>query len=168
MSSTPPSAGRRRRLPLAASLFALSGLAACAHGTIDATNIEDTEENRQVLSLVEAYQAAVESLDADAVLALVSPRFFEDNGNTDESDDYGFDGLASGLRASFERTKVMQLKMRVDAIEVDDDEAFAELRYEYRAQVEYPSGVQWDTGSDRTRLRLVRTPEADWRIVAGL
>lgn len=163
-------AGSRCALLLAwprAVVLALS-LSACAHSKIGNTNIDDTEENREVLALIEDYKRAVESLDAEAVLALVSPEYYEDNGNTDSSDDYDYEGLKEALRQSFERTKAMQLILRVDAIEVMDDTGFAELYYEYRAHNDYPSGMKWDTGTDRTRLRVVRNPEGKWRIVAGL
>lgn len=158
------------RLGAAAALVFVT---ACAHDKIPNTNIDDTEENREVLSLVQSYRTAVESLDVEAVLALVSPNYFEDNGNTDDKDDYGFDGLKENLQTSFARTKAIQLLLRVDAIEVEDNKvAFAELYYEYRAQVDYPSGLKWDTATDRTRLRLVRSipddKESAWRITAGL
>lgn len=144
------------------------GIGACAHAKIPETDIDDTPDNRAVLQLVEDYQEAVEALDAQAVLALVSPEFYEDNGNTDSSDDYGYEGLKESLQMSFERTKAMQLVLRVDAIEVEADEAFAELMYEYRAQNDYPSGMKWETGTDRTRLRLRKNPNGQWRIVSGI
>ncbi|MEL6187577.1 MAG: nuclear transport factor 2 family protein [Myxococcota bacterium] len=141
----------------------------CAHSKIRNTDIDDTSENREVLKFVEEYKSAVESLDADAVLALVDPSFYEDNGNTDSSDDYDYEGLKTHLRESFERTKAMQLILRVDAVEVERDEAFAELYYEFRAHNEYPSGEKWNTGTDRTRLRLIRSgKDQPWRIAAGL
>ncbi len=145
----------------------LAGVSACAHKTIPSTSIEDTEENREIFRLVRAYEQALESLDADAVLALVSPNFYENNGNTDDGDDYDFYGLKDNLARDFQRTRTLQLDLRVDAIEVEKDEAFAELFYRIRAQNEYPSGLKWETGSDRTRLRLERI-DGKWLIVAGL
>lgn len=147
----------------------LAVAAGCAHSKIRDTEIDDTPENRDVLEFVEEYKRAVESLDAEAVIALVDPSFYEDNGNTDSSDDYDYEGLKTNLRESFERTKAMQLLLRIDAIEVERDQAFAELYYEFRAHNEYPSGTKWDTGTDRTRLRLIRSSkDAPWRIAAGL
>ena len=87
-------------------LLALSlGICACAHSKIRGTQIDDTEENRAILLIVEEYHRAVEDLDADAVLALVSPKYFEDNGNTIEADDYDYKGLSDGLKANFSRTR---------------------------------------------------------------
>lgn len=160
-----------RPMPIRGSILVATlalTLGACAHSKIPDTNIDDTEENREVLDLVERYHRAVEALDPDAVLSLVSRDFYEDNGNTDSSDDYDYYGLEEGLRDSFERTKRMQLVLRVDAVEVEEDDAFAELYYEFRAQNEYPSGLKWETGTDRTRLILVRAPGGDWKIRGGL
>ncbi|MEQ8279142.1 MAG: hypothetical protein RMA76_17055 [Deltaproteobacteria bacterium] len=145
--------------------FAL--LSACAHAKIPRTNIDDTEANREIIALVERYHEALESLDADAVLSMVSPRFYEDNGNTNDADDYDYNGLKMQLVEDFKRTRALQLDVRVDAVEVKESEAYAELYYRIRAQNEYPSGVKWETGSDRTRLRFERA-DGKWLIVAGL
>lgn len=150
---------------LLAALWIVS--ASCAHGTIPGTQIDDTEENREILALVDEYRRAVENLDADAILALVSPRFFENNGNTDSSDDYDFDGLRANLHSDFERTRSIQLVVRVDAVEVDEDSAFAEFYYQIRAHNNYPAGPRWETGSDRARLRFERVDDR-WLIIAGL
>lgn len=155
-----------RRLALALALVATS---ACAHSKIPQTSIDDTEENREILQLVQEYQRAMEGRDSAAVLALVSPRFYEDNGNIDRADDYDYRGLVDQLGKDFERTKAMQLEVRVDAIEVEEESAFAEIYYTYRAHNEYPAGLQWDTGTDRTRLRFERSKDGGkWLIVGGL
>jgi hypothetical protein len=143
-------------------------IGACAHTKIPKTEIDDTPENREILNLVEEYTRAIEHRDASALLAMVSPRFYEDNGNTDRSDDYDYNGLRAALPEDFQRTKAMQLQIRVDDIKVDDDSAYAEVYYTYRAQNEYPSGLQWDTGSDRTRLRFEKQGDGKWLIVGGL
>jgi hypothetical protein len=149
-------------------IVALAAVAAsCAHAKIANTNIDDTPENHEILDLVKEYQRAIESRDADALLALVSPRFYEDNGNTDRADDYDYNGLRTALAKDFSRTKAMQLEVRVDDIKVDQDKAYAEVYYTYRAQNEYASGLQWDTGSDRTRLRFERK-NGKWLIIGGL
>ncbi len=142
--------------------------AACSHAKIPNTTIDDTPEHREVIALVEEYKKSVEALDAPAVLALVSPDYFEDNGNTDTADDYDYDGLRDSLETSFGRTRAMQLILRIDHVEVEQDTAFADLQYEYRAHNEYPSGMRWDTGSDRTRLSLRRDGFGQWRIISGL
>ncbi|MGF1511460.1 MAG: DUF4440 domain-containing protein [Myxococcota bacterium] len=145
------------------------GLNACATATIGNTDIEDTLENRQILALVEDYRRALEALDADAVLSLVSPSYFENNANTDASDDYDYSQLAAALHEDFERTRVLKVDIRVDAIEVEEEEetAYAEVYYSLRAHNRYPAGPKWETSSDRTRIRF-RREDGRWKIVAGL
>lgn len=166
------------RIPLsigrpAARAFALAlgvSLAACGHSKIPFTQIDDTEDNRAILATIEAYQKAAEARDAEAVLALVSPDYFENNGNSDESDDYNYEQLQTALAADFARTQHLRLRVRVDAIETDesdDNRAYAEVLYDIQAHNDYPTGAKWDTGSDRARLTLVRHGNT-WRIVAGL
>src|SRR5687767_1709616 len=139
------------------TLIAL-GLVGCAHDKIPLTNIDDTEENREILELVGEYHKALESLDADAILQLVSPRYYEDNGNLEANDDYDFEGLRKSLAEDFKRTRALKVDIRVDMVEVDEDagKAWAELYYQMHAQNEYPSGLKWESGSDRTRLRFER------------
>ncbi|CAN0600543.1 unnamed protein product, partial [Laminaria digitata] len=52
-------------------------------------------------------------------------------------------------------------------VQVDEQTAYAEVYYEIRAHNDYPAGLKWETGTDRTRLQFERIDDA-WRIVAGL
>lgn len=142
---------------------------ACAHGKIPGTEVEDTDLNREILKLVEAYTRALESRDAEAILEMVSPRFFEDNGNTSRDDDYDYAGLEKTLREDFAKTKAIQMEVRVDRIEVDDDETRADafIMYTVRGHAELPSGSQWKTGTDRSRLRFERQG-GKWMIISGI
>jgi hypothetical protein len=142
-------------------------IAGCVHTKIPQTNIDDTPDNRQIYDILEAYQKAVESRDAEALLSLISPKYYEDNGNTDRGDDYDYNGLRTSLPQDFSRTKAIQLELRVDEIKVDEDKAYAEVYYTYKAQNEYPSGLQWDTNSDRTRFRFERS-NGKWLLIGGL
>ena len=139
----------------------------CAHSKIPNTNIADTEENREILSVVENYTKAMESLDADAVLSLVSPRYFEDNGNSDKADDYDYDELKDKLSKEFKRTKKIQLEMRIDDVVVEEMVAYAYIYYTYRAQSEFPTGTKWNTDSDRSRIVFERH-NGRWLMLAGL
>ena len=136
----------RRLFCLLAPIFIFG----CAHSKIPNTNIADTVENRAILSIVENYAQAMESLDSDAVLSLVSPRYYEDNGNSDKSDDYDFEELKVKLAEDFKRTKKIQLELRVDEIVIEEQKAYAYIFYTYRAQSVYPSGTKWNTDSDRS------------------
>ncbi|NJK89101.1 MAG: nuclear transport factor 2 family protein [Myxococcales bacterium] len=158
---------KMKRMTMVAVVAATVGATGCAGSTIGGTQIKDTKENREILRVVETYHEALESLDADAVLALVSPDYYEDHGNTDAADDFDYEALAQTIHTNFDRTKTMQVDFRVDAVEVKKNDAFAEVYYDIRAHNDYPSGTKWERTTDRTRLRFRREGER-WRIVAGL
>lgn len=155
------------RLMLARTASLCLALAACAHSKIPNTSIDDTDANREILARVFEYQKAMEALDADAVISMVSPRYFEDLGNTDKSDDYDYEQLKTDLKAEFDRTKKIQLELRVDDIQVEDEKAYAFVYYTYRAHTEYPSGLKWKTDSDRTRFVFERD-NGRWLLLRGL
>lgn len=141
--------------------------AGCAHKTIGDTEIRDTQENREILQLVREYRDALQSLDADAVLELISETYYESNANGSDDDDYDYHQLAKTLHEDFSRTRRMRVDVRVDMIEVEDESAYAEVFYEIRAQNDYPSGLKWESRADRTRLRFRRENDR-WLLTAGL
>ena len=55
----------------------------CSPKRIPGTEIEDTGDNRAVYEVVRAYQKALEGRDAAAILALVSPDYFDAAGTPD-------------------------------------------------------------------------------------
>ena len=59
-----------------ASLLMLA-FAACTPSMIPGTSVPDTGENRELLKQVELYRQAVERKDADAVLEMVSPSYYD-------------------------------------------------------------------------------------------
>lgn len=155
----------RSHLVLAGFMAAV--LTGCAHSKIPNTTIDDTKDNRAILEIVDAYHSAMENRDADAILALVSDDFYEDNGNTDRNDDYGKAQLAETLRSEFEKTEQLQLGLKVEDIVVSEDRAQAFVQYNLRARTDFPSGKKWKTSSDRSRMTLVRVGDK-WLIISGL
>lgn len=142
-------------------------MAACAHARIPNTSVDDTEENRTIYELLLTYERAIEARDTDAVLAMVSPQFYEDNGNTDKDDDYDLTGLKASLSDEFNKTKKIQVDMNVDAIQVEDAKAYAYVFFTLRARSEFPSGEKWKTASDRARIVFAQEDDK-WLIISGL
>jgi hypothetical protein len=152
-----------------ASLLASLVLAtACGPHYINGTTIEDTPGNRSVLNVLAAYKQAFERRDVDAVVALCSPKYFEDNGNADPSDDYGFTELkAKVLPDTFKRLSEARMDLEVKEIKVEGDRARADVRFNYRARMALPSGDKWSSDTEVNRLELERENGA-WKITSGL
>lgn len=152
-------------LPLAVLL-----LSACTTRYLGNTRIEDTKENRELLTVVEQYRRAVEDRDVQRILALTSDRFFEDPGTPyDPTDDYDKAGLAQVLQESF--SKVTDQRLVIDARKVEIDErqgrAHVDYRFDFRYRLDLPDANQWREQTDLNRLSFVREGR-EWKIVSGL
>ena len=97
----------------------------CASSRIPNTDVPDTSENRDVIAFCERYRRAVESRDARALLAMASPRYFEDGGTPDGSDDYGLDGLQRLLTAWADEVNEVRTGMEC-GIQLDGFDDFQE------------------------------------------
>ena len=108
--------------PLLSGLL-LSFAVGCATSRIPNTDVRDTSENRDIIAFCERYRRAVETRDARALLAMASPRYFEDGGTPDGSDDYGLDGLQRLLTAWADEVNEVRYEIRYRRISVSDSDA---------------------------------------------
>jgi hypothetical protein len=79
--------------------LAVLGIAACAAKTryVPGTKVPYSAANDSVLLACEKYRLAVERGDADALMLMAHPQYWEDSGTPSGSDDYGVDGLRTVL-----------------------------------------------------------------------
>jgi ketosteroid isomerase-like protein len=150
---------------LAATL--LAALAACSPRRIPGTDIPDTADTRAITQVLERFRVAVERRDAAAVLALVSPRYFDDAGTADPSDDLDYAGLSRALPADLARVSNVRVELKVADIKVDGDRAQAYMRYDARYRIVTRSGEVAKAQNDVNRIQLVREKD-DWKIASGL
>lgn len=156
------------RLPLLtlAGLAALT-LGACGAKRIPGTEIRDTPETRAVVAAIEAYRQAAERRDPAAVMALVSPKYFDDAGTPDPGDDVDRDGLRARLTQDYPKVTALRLDIAVKKIDVEDDRAVAYVFYDERYRITTKAGEVAKQASDQHRMVLVREGD-EWRFVSGL
>jgi ketosteroid isomerase-like protein len=152
--------------PLAAALAALA-LAACSSHRIPGTDIRDTADTRAIVDVIDRYRQAAERRDAEAVLALVSPTYYDDAGTADPSDDQDYEQLRRSLPQHFRQLTAIRLGIGVRAIDVQGDRATANVFYDGRYRVATPTGEAAKLASDVTQMRFVREGGA-WHIAGGL
>lgn len=143
---------------------------ACSTKYIGNTRIKDTEENRELLRLVEQYRRAVEDRDVQRILSMTSDHYFEDPGTPhDPTDDYDKDGLRERLESAFSKVQDQRLAMDVRKIDYSEDEttAYVDYRFVYRYQLDLRGADEWREQSDLNRLELRREGD-EWKIVSGL
>jgi hypothetical protein len=161
---------RTIRLALLVAI-ALAASLGCKPDLIAGTQVEDTQENRDVLVFLTRYQSAMQTRKADDVLKLCAADYYETNGNDSPTDDYNLDGLRTKLTEHFQRTKEVVLEVYVQQIE-RDDQGIVRVAYRYntRALVAFPSGEKWLTATEvnRIKLRRIENDDVGYRILSGL
>ncbi len=146
--------------------------AGCSTRYIGDTQIEDTDENREVLRVVEQYRRAVEDRDVQRILDLTSDKFFEDPGTPhDPKDDYDKAGLKARLDESFAKVKDQHLELAARKLALDEELRTAVVDYvydhRYRLQLAGSGEGEWRKDTDVNRVALVREGE-QWKIVSGI
>ncbi|HLT37530.1 MAG TPA: hypothetical protein VK034_14655 [Enhygromyxa sp.] len=154
----------------------IATLTGCSGGpTIPGTEIPDTEDNRQILAVLERYRTSFISRDAAAVLATAHPTYHDTAGTDDPSDDTTYAELGLLLRRRL--SQLDSIRFTIDYLEIlgEGDRAVvrvwvdASFRFkplldsygEARASPTY-SRVQ-----DHSEFELVREGE-NWLIVEGM
>ena len=129
--------------------------------------VADNKLNREVVAVMNAYRGAMEARDADRVLGLVADDYFEDLGNTDNSDDYGRKALAKKLTDRFAKTSALHMKLELIEVKAMNELVAARMRFDVRYRFDLPSGSRWERHSDTNEIILVRAGGA-LKIKSGL
>lgn len=134
------------------------------------TQIEDNEDTRALLELVESVQVALNDLDIASIRPHLSPRYYDNAGTTDTADDdYGLDGLLHQLETLKEHVSEVRLDIQVRDIIFDNHRGRAHVIYEFAYTMLYRVADQerWDTARDVNQLEFERGDDS-WLIIRGL
>jgi hypothetical protein len=154
----------QRRLTLAATTL----VAACSPSLIPGTEIEDTSTNRNLMGQIEMYRQAVERRDSDAVLAMVSPNYFDVRGHPgDPAMHWNYDRLKAELPSEFAKVKDLRLEITVRQIKVQHDRAEVSYLFNEGFVKQMPSGDVPDRKSDLNRMEFQKLGDR-WLITRGL
>ena len=148
-----------------AILLALA--AGCGARVLPGTDIRDTRDTRAIYDMIGQWVKGMNNRDAGAVLALVSPDYFDDAGTPDPADDLDRERLEKALVDDFARVEGSKLAVTIRRIDVEGGTATAELFYDNYYRVQTPAGAIPRRDSDVYRLRLKKVG-SEWKIFAGL
>lgn len=153
---------------LTLSLSLSFGAAGCATRYIPNTDVEDNDQNREVVRFCEQYRKAVERKDTEALLALASPRYYEDGGNVDPADDLDYEGLREWLEGRFQLTKAIRYEIRYRRIQ-SGDAGRVYVLYTYTSSYKVPGIKQdeWRHTVAENRLELEHDGKS-FKILAGM
>ena len=161
-----------RKLVSILALSVVSTLALCSAGCsksyIPNTDVEDSSENKKVISFCEEYRHAVEEKDVGRLLKLASPRYYEDGGNTNPEDDIDADGLKDYLTSTFVKTQTIRYEIRYRKVTFSENKKIY-IEFTYSASYRIPGlkGEEWKHTVADNRLELVPDGES-FKILAGM
>lgn len=158
----------RSALLLAAFLGLASTASGCTTHYIPNTDVEDSDDNRKLITFCEKYRHAVERKDVGTLLKLAAPTYYEDGGNVDATDDLDYAGLKAYLTSKFQDATSIRYEIRYRRVTRDKDLIYVD--YTYSASYRIPNGAkgdEWRRRVEDNRLELVPYQE-EYRIVAGM
>ncbi|MEM6954948.1 MAG: hypothetical protein AAF411_23290 [Myxococcota bacterium] len=153
------------------TLFLLSlSLAGCA-SVIPNTTVEDTPDNRDVVSFMEEYRRAVEARNVRRLLDLADESYLDDNGTPSGDDDLDYDGLREHLALWTDR--LLDVRYEINYRRVTWEEHRVYVEYRYTANFRVRGGDDDDHWARRlgdNRIVLARDDEASprFQILSGM
>lgn len=148
-------------------VVALLVLSACGPRYIRGTQINDTQDTRAILNVMERYRAAVEARDAKAVQELVSTSFRDNAGTEDPADDLTADNLAQALPALFTQMDAPRVELEVRRIDVKND-GWATAIYYWNASWRAPNLLEKTQRDSELEQMVLQREDGKWRIVSGI
>ena len=122
---------------------------------IPSTEVDDTAENRRVITFCEKYRAAVEAKDVEALVAMASPRY--------QDQDIDYASLAGFLRGSFGHADAIRYDVLYKHVWFQGNQVLVDYTY----SASYRTGKDWKRSTDDNRLVL--EPDGDsFRILRGM
>lgn len=112
---------------------------ACTTKNIQGTQIEDSDETREVMRTVEMYRKAMESRNADMLIALAGRNYFEKNGDSTSGNNYDYEGLVQFLRSpAFRRITSVRMEIVYKNVDFSESRNVATVRYHFKADFKIP------------------------------
>jgi len=139
---------------------------ACSHGgTIEGTRIPDDPETQAVLQVFVRYKRGLEARDANALLQLAAPDYYDTSAGEAPTD---YEGLKIKLPQTFEKVSGLKIEATVRDVEVKGQEARIDYYQVLHFAIRTPTGTErWRSLSDDARMKLVKRG-GEWKIASGL
>ena len=139
----------------------------CSKNYIPNTDVEDSDDNRDVVAFCEAYRRAIERKDVTTLLEMASPHYYEDGGNVDATDDIDYAGLRDYLAEKFGQAAGIRYEIRYRRIVREEDLVFIDYTYSGSFRIPAEDGEKWQSTVEENRLELVDDGES-FKIIAGM
>lgn len=153
-------------------------MAACKDApSIPGTEIPDTEQNRDILRVLERYRTAFVRRDAAGVLSTAHPSYYDPAGTDDPTDDIEYSELGPILRERLAQLEAIRFTIDYLEVNVVQDRAIVKVwidaSFQLRSIVDGQDGDVRVQGrhtrkQDHAMFELVLDNGGAWRITRGL
>ena len=153
------------------AVLVLSLLVGCSAKKIPGTEIDDNDDTRIILSVMEQYRKAVETKNAQTILDLSDPTFKDDGGSAAPEDDLEYSQLFTVLPARLSKMDDIKLEIAVRKIEVDKELGIARATYTYNTSFKLPglnSKAQSESEIKQMTFTLADKSKRLWKITSGI
>lgn len=155
-----------------AALLGLTLASGCATApVIPGTSVTDNATNREIIEVCEQYRHAMEERDADTLIQLASPDYFEDSATPKAEDDYGYEGLKQVLVKRLAALKSLRYNIRYLQVEVqgsgDRKRALVDIRYDASFQLATEMGDRWERKQSDKQFSLEWNGQR-WLFLGGM
>ncbi|MBS1152906.1 MAG: putative lipoprotein, partial [Myxococcaceae bacterium] len=120
------------------AVLVLSLLVACTPKKIPGTEIDDNDDTRAILAVMEEYRKAVETKNAQTIVDLADPTFKDDGGSAALDDDLEYSQLFTVLPARLSKMDEIKVEVSVRKIEIDRELGTARATYTYNTSFRLP------------------------------
>jgi hypothetical protein len=158
---------------LARSLFVVCAVAAVSSGCnvrkIPGTDLDDNDDTRAILDVMERYRTAVEQKDAQTLIGLVHENFKDDGGSTDPEDDLAYKDLYTKLPKRLEQLDDIRLEINVKKIEFTEDFSGARATFTFTETFRMPKLSQKaQSETEIKQMIFKRVDKKTWKILSGV
>ncbi len=154
------------------ALLVLAALATgCSVRKIPGTEIEDNDDTRVILSVMEEYRKAVETKNAQTIVDLSDQSFKDDGGSAAPDDDLEYSQLFTVLPARLGKFEEIRLEIAVRKITIDRELGTAAATYTYSTSFKLPGLTpkpQSESEIKQMTFTLADKAKRTWKITSGI
>ncbi len=143
----------------------------CTPKKIPGTEIDDTDDTRAILSVMESYRKAVETKNSQTILELSDESFNDDGGSAAPDDDLDYKQLFTVLPARMSKMEDIKLEIAVRKIEIDRELGTARAIYTYNTSFRLPGmnpKPQNEADIKQMTFNLADKNKRLWKITSGI
>ena len=170
-----------KKLMLLLIVFSMFLTVSCNKKMIKGTNIEETPDSKEILSVFGHYLKGFKEQNPDIFLEYVSQNYYDTNGTDEAADDIDYDKIVEILRSeAFNNLEKVNITSIIkDLIFESEDRArlvyFFEVRFKMKSSIPpseenafvQPDGMTNHKVSENNQMKFVKE-DGKWKIVSGL